>query len=310
MGIVDINNILKGINVLVTGDKGYLGSSLVKKLNNTGCQLFLFDGDVSSRNDWEKNINNEIDIVFHLAGVELKNSYQRVKDLEEEWRVNCLSLLHLVDLCIEKPNIKIVFTSSTNVIGNNKKNTINENSTSLPMGVWAAHKLLSENYLNIYHSIYGVKSVILRLPNVYGPTANSDTVERMVINKVIKNALETNKLKLFNNNECFRDFLFIDDVINALLSACLLGDKLYNGKSFILGSNQKTTIKDIWYLISRCLGGVPVEIDENYKIHPLEMRSYTGDYSAYKNLTGWEPKISLVDGIEQTISYFQREVNE
>tara|TARA_Y100000590_G_scaffold468093_1_gene649458 strand:+ start:3038 stop:3958 length:921 start_codon:yes stop_codon:yes gene_type:complete len=306
MGIVDINNKLKNINILVTGNKGYLGSSLVKKLNKIDCRLFLFDGDVSIRKDWERNIDNEIDVVFHLAGVELKNSYQSVKELEEEWRANCLSLLHLADICIKNPNIKIVFTSSTNVFGNNNIDIVSESSISSPMGVWAAHKLLSENYLNIYHNIYGVKSVILRLPNVYGPTANSNTVERMMINKVIKIALETNKLILFNNNDCIRDFLFIDDVINALLMTCFLDDELYNGKCFILGSNQKTTIKDIWYIISRCLGNVPIEIDENYEIHPIEMRSYTGDYSAYNSLTGWEPKISLVDGIYKTISYFQK----
>ena len=310
MGIVDFNNKLNDKNILVTGYRGYLGSSLVKKLDNTSCNIFLFDGDVSSQDDWRNNIQNEIDIIFHLAGIELQNSYQEIDDIEREWRVNCLSLLHLLDICIDKPNIKIVFTSSTNIFANNIKNIVNENSISLPKGVWSAHKLLSENYLNIYHNIYGIKSIILRLPNVYGPAANFDTVDRMVINKVIRIALETNKLKIFNNSECFRDFLFIDDVINALLMACLIEDNLYNAKYFVLGSNQKRTIKDVWGIISDCMGNLQVELDEYYEIHPLEMRSYTGDYTAYNNLTGWNPKVSLEDGIGRTISFMQKVVNE
>ena len=124
MGIVDFNNKLNDKNILVTGYRGYLGSSLVKKLDNTSCNIFLFDGDVSSQDDWRNNIQNEIDIIFHLAGIELQNSYQEIDDIEREWRVNCLSLLHLLDICIDKPNIKIVFTSSTNIFANNIKNIV------------------------------------------------------------------------------------------------------------------------------------------------------------------------------------------
>ena len=58
------------------------------------------------------------------------------------------------------------------------------------------------------------------------------------------------------------------------------------------------------------MGNLPVEIDEHYELHPLEMRSYTGDYSAYNNLTGWNPKVSLDDGIDRTISFLQKVVNK
>ena len=181
------------------------------------------------------------------------------------------------------------------------ENIVNENTQSNPPAEWAAHKLLAENYLRIYSSRYGLKTTILRLPNVYGPVPKRETINRMVINKVIRYGIENKQLKLYGNKECYRDFLFVEDVVGAFMKIGLADDKIFDGSFFVVGSSELVTISDVWNVIADKIGEVSVLVDNDVELNPIEMRSFVGDYTKLSKVVSWKPEVNLETGIERTV---------
>jgi UDP-glucose 4-epimerase len=283
-----------GKTILITGGTGYIGSLLVESFNSIYCTVIVSTDDVSDKSMWEKFINPNIDFIFHLAAIEVGHD-----TIERDLNVNAVSVLHMLQTCVEKKcNPKIIFSSSTNVFGNVDEDVVNENTKSNPPAEWSAHKLLAENYLRIYSSRYGLETVILRLPNVYGSVPKRETINRMVINKVIKYGIENKQLKLYGNKDCYRDFIFVEDVVDAFMKIGLTDD--FNGSFFVVGSNELVTISDVWNIIADKIGDVSISV-EDVKLNPLEMRSYVGDCTKLNEVTGWKPEVDLESGIERTV---------
>ena len=173
------------MSILITGHRGYIGSSLVKRLENSN-DVILFDGDVTNFKDWETNISTDVETIYHLAAVEPSESSFRMDwsgaDINNEWKVNCQSLLQMQEVCVSK-NIfpKVIFSSSTNVFGSTNEEKIKEDTKEIVSSIWSAHKLLAENYLRVFKQ----KSIVLMLPNVYGPSTNMNLTDKMTMNMVI-----------------------------------------------------------------------------------------------------------------------------
>lgn len=285
-----------GKNILITGGTGYIGSLLVESFNSIDCTVIVSNDDVSNKSTWEDIINSEIDFVFHLAAVEVGSD-----TVERDLNVNAVSVLHMLQTCVEKKcNPKIIFSSSTNVFGDVDEDIVNENIKSNPQAEWSAHKLLAENYMRIYSSRYGLNTIVLRLPNVYGPVPKKETINRMVINKVIKYGIENKQLKLYSNKDCYRDFIFVEDVVDAFMKIGLADDDVFDGSFFVVGSNELVTISDVWNIITDKIGEVSTLV-EDVELNPIEMRSFVGDYTKLNEAVGWKPKVNLETGIERTV---------
>lgn len=316
----------RGKTIVISGGRGYIGSLLTQSLAIEKCKLILIDqspgnawlplsknaeilvfhGDISLRETWQSVLPGA-DYVFHLAAIEYhRSNYDKMRDLE----VNALSVLHLIDVCTqnnERP--KIIFSSSANIFGCVDTLPVNENYRDNPPSLWSVHKLLAENYLRVYAQKYDMKSVVLRLANVYGPTARPDTNTRVVINKMITNALAGESLTLYSNKNCMRDFIFIDDVVQAFLIAGAENKLRCNGDFYIIGSGEGNTLEDIWRTIvlqvKKITGkDVPLEFSDSVKIEPLDMRQFVADSSCFRNATGWSYQVSLEQGIETTVQCF------
>lgn len=315
----NISKIYKDKTILITGGTGYIGSCLTHALSKIDCNLkvlsgsssswipetnnanmTLLYGDVSNFNLWS-TILDDVDYIFHLASVDGINDYKR------EIEVNAMSMLHLINVCKSKGlSPKIVFSSSANIFGNVSSVPVNEEFPDKPASIWSIHKLLVEQYLKLYYYQFNINSVCLRLPNVYGIAPNKQTITRAVINKVIYKALNGENLFLYSNHNCIRDYIFIDDVISALLLAGGMEKDISKGQFYVIGSEEGKTISEAWKLISKKVSEklgeeVIVEKDSTFKLTPMEMRNFIANTSSFNKVTGWNSEITFEKGIDLTV---------
>lgn len=318
----------KGKTVLITGGMGYIGSALTEAFCGIECNLKImcspsgsvwkpkngkanvsvFHGDVSQRHLWEPILDG-VDYVFHLASVE--GDY----DIKHEIAVNSMSMLYLLDVCHENElRPKIVYSSSANIFGLTKTNFVDETFSDNPVSTWSAHKLLAEQYLRVYNKKCDLKSVILRLSNVYGPVPNKKVVKRVIINKIIHNALTGKALTLYKNQYCVRDYIFIDDVIRAFLLAGNINENISNAKSYVIGSSKGVRIADVWKLIAKKVFDITrkkikIELDESVQLEPMEMRNFISNTSAFNKDSRWKASVDLVEGIDYTVNSLLADFN-
>jgi len=315
-----------GRTILITGGRGYIGSALAQSLAGINCKLILLDqspydawrprgqradvllsnGDVSVRNTWDDTLPG-VDYVFHLAAQEY--FYRSEYDPEKDLQFNVLPVLRLLEVCrTQNYRPKIVFASSANLFGLVDTLPGNEDNRDDPLTMWAIHKLTAEHYFQLYVQQFGIKSITLRLANVYGPTERWSVMTRVVINKVIANALDGETLITYANQGCFRDYVFIKDVVQAFL---LAGSYCGSNKRpfYVIGSGEGETIADVWHLIadsvkSQTGKNVPIRFDGSLKIEPIELRNFVADTARFQEATGWKPQTELTQGIDITVSAF------
>jgi UDP-glucose 4-epimerase len=293
----NILNKLSDKKILITGSNGYIGNQIKIALNENKINPKCSTGDLSFKEIWKENLDKKTDIIFHLAAAEGKD-----KDIS----MNSKSVLSLLETCVEM-NIKpiIIYASSTNVFGLTNKRVINEKVGSLPLSEYSAHKILGENYLKQFYRKYHIPSIILRIPNIYGPTSMKKNFNKSIINRVVANSIKKKNLKLFDNRNCLRDFLYIDDAVSAFLISSLLDKKSYDASFYILSSQEKTTIQDVWKIIQNKTNNKNLTIDDKNLLSPMEYRNFTADSSKFRELTNWKSKISLNKGIDSTISFLK-----
>ncbi len=260
-------------------------------------------GDVSLRETWER-VLPEVDYVFHLAAREY--FYRSDYDPERDYRCNSLPILRLLETCrTQSLRPRIVFASSANLYGLAGQLPVNEDTRDDPLTLWAIHKLTSERYLRLYSEQFGIDSISLRLANVYGPTARWSTMDRVVLNRVVSMALDGKPLVMYTNRDCIRDYVYLEDVISALLAAggcCGSAPR----PVYVIGSGEGQSIAHTWQMIADRVSAysgktVSVEHDNSVKIEPLERRNFVADTALFEDATGWQPGVTLARGIEATL---------
>ena len=314
-----------GKTVLVTGARGYIGSAISNLLSRADCRLMLADrtgtgwepeclraeavsvsADLATDEGWRR-VLCDVDYVFHFAGLEYdRGSFDWEKDLTN----NFLTVARMLAVCKELPKPpRIVFASSANVVGGGDVETARSED---PLSIWSVHKLMAEKYLRVYAVKEGIPSISLRLANVYGPSANPITNDRVVLNRIIANALAGNPLILFANRHLKRDFVHIDDVSRAfVMAACAEGRCMMDGRHYYVGSGQALSFQELWGIVAgeaeRATGRiVRIEKDDSRKMEPLDMRSFSADVSGLKDACGWHPDYLPAEGVRQSVAFFLR----
>ena len=119
--------------------------------------------------------------------------------------------------------------------------------------------------------------------------------------------IDTGRIKVFNNSSCLRDYVFIDDVVQAFLLAGQLDDKLCDGRYFMIGGGELKTILEVWEKIAEAIGDVNIIHDSVIKLRPIDMRNFIVSTSLFNKMTGWESTVTLSEGIEKTVKYLKNE---
>lgn len=289
-----MNITYKEKKIIITGVRGYIGNELKHFFNKKKCHIVSTKNyDLSIKKNWNKIISKDIDYIFHLAAVE-----ETGKDLS----MNSNSTLFMLETCVEKKCYpRIIYASTTNIFGITDNKKINEKSKSTPLSNFSAQKFLSENYLKYFYNNHNINSIILRIPNVYGPVRNKKNFNRVVLNRIIDTALKTNNINLYSNKNCLRDFIFIDDVINAFYVSGLINKKFCNGDFYIISSKNGLTLKQVFLIIKNNIKSLKMNNDKKTKLGPMENRSQIIQTNAYSKISGWKCKVSLIEGIKLTI---------
>jgi UDP-glucose 4-epimerase len=307
------DNSLNNKTVLVTGASGFIGSKLLDYLANSNVRVIALVrkkadlinekegieyeyGNISHNNVWKKVIlKYNFDYIFHLAALE----YQGLNgNILRDLNVNVKSTVLLLDnikLLSNKP--RVIFFSSINIFGSTTLDSVTEGSSPKPESYWSHHKILSQYYFELYNKIYNVESIILMLPNIFGFSKNLEVTLRMSVNKMISGAILDNKVALYKNSNIKRNFLYIDDLINAILMS--LSIKKWDASKYLIGDDIHYSFDNIFTILKNIENKI-VKEKNTIQLDKFEMRNYKISVEKFKSETKWEVKSSFQENIVNT----------
>jgi UDP-glucose 4-epimerase len=302
--------------VLVTGGAGFIGSNIVDRFIDEGCEVVVID-DLSSGN--EKNINKKanfykldiqdaaLESVFQKEQPLYVNHHAAQKDVRLsvadpifDAKINILGTINILQNCVKYKTKKVIFASTGGAIyGEQESFPAPETHPAKPISPYGITKLVAEHYMYYYKAIYGLDYTSLRYANVYGPRQDPHG-EAGVVAIFIEKMLKGESPTINGDGEQTRDFVYVEDVVQANISAILNNtqDNVFN-----IGTGIETSVKQIFQNLKEIINP---SLEEKYGPSKQgEQRRSVISYSKAKGILHWEPQTSLVDGLRKTAEYFR-----
>ena len=309
----------QGKSCLVTGGAGFIGSNLSRHLANLGAKVLVIDdfsmGRKENTADFEnlgitlvnfdisdqkntKKFFSDIDFVFHQAAIA-----SVPKSIKEPILTNSSNLKGTLSV-LENSRLqsvkKVVFAASASAYGDTEILPISESFPPSPLSPYAVEKLASEMYCKTYFDNYGLSTTSLRYFNVYGPYQDPNSEYSAVIPIFIKNALKNKTITIFGDGQTTRDFVFVDDVVQANLQAALYSES--DGFVINIAYGKSVTLTKLAeYIINKTKSDSGIVYEPFRKGDVLESLA---DLSQAKKLLKYNPQFDLLSGLEKTIQFF------
>lgn len=321
------------MNILITGVAGFIGSRLALKLLSEGHNIYGIDNlndyydvklkkyrlnqikkyknfnfhKVDIANSLRLNYfmkNKKFDVICHLAAqAGVRYSLENPRAYTKS---NIDGFLEVLEYCKKKPQIKLVYASSSSVYGGNRKIPFSVyDDVSSPISLYAATKRANELMAESYSRLFSLKIIGLRFFTVYGPWGRPD----MAIWKFTDSILKNNAIKIFNNGNLKRDFTYIDDIITGIKSTLLY--EINNRKNkhiiFNLGNNNPVTVNKTVKLIEKILNK-----KAKRKYLPMQLgdvKKTFADIELTKKELDYNPSIDLKTGLENFIYWYKSYIN-
>jgi len=320
-----VSEFYRGKRVLITGGLGFIGSNLAVRLTEHGARVLLVDSMIPAYGATLRNIEpiktrvrvNFSDVrdqyslsylvrgqelVFSLAGQ--VSHHESMSDPMTDLDINCRSQLSLLECCRRSnPAVRIVFASTRQIYGRPRYLPVDERHPLAPVDVNGINKLAAEMYNSLYHSVYGIETVSLRLTNTYGPRMDLCNHNKGFAGVFLRKALRGEKIQVYGTGRQRRDFNHVDDVVDALL---LAGERdATQGQVFNLGHPEPASLLEFLATLRKFA-------DFEYELVPfpaeaaaIDIGDYFGDFRKFHEAAGWTPRIGLEAGLENTIGYFR-----
>jgi nucleoside-diphosphate-sugar epimerase len=311
--------------VVITGARGYIGSALAEKLAGQGYALRLVSrsssrapmlsvqaacecraAELRDPRSWS-DLLRDADVVVHLSS--RTDLHAAEADPAEDEDINVRPLQALVEAArAADATPRIIFASAVTIVGPNPKIPVDDSAPDDPCSVYDLHKLGGEMILREATARGVVRACTLRLSNVYGFGRASINTNRGVLNIMMKRAVEGEPLTLYGDGACLRDFIHIEDVIDAFLRAIVVPD-VCDGSHYVIASGRGHTLADAYAMIAEVASERfqrrvdIVHEPEPADLHPIEKRNFVGNSHVFQKRTGWRPRFDLKMGIRD---YFIR----
>lgn len=307
-------------SVLVTGGAGFLGSHLVEKVLRRGANVTVADdlstghlenlGEVRSlvefrqvdlaRPDSARELlaHGRFDVVFHLAGhTDLPGSVDNPRHDLERNLLGTFNLLEAARSLEKKP--AVLFASSAAVYGEGSETAFREDGPTFPVSPYGVSKLAAERYVAIYPSLYGVPTAILRLFPLYGPRLRALVVYDLM-QKLRQNPAE---LTIQGNGDQVRDLSHAANAVDAFL--VVAAQSPLEGDVYNVASGESVSIRELAQRISQEMGLGP-RFGFTGHVRPGVCLRWTADMARLQSL-GFQPGLSLSEGLRDTVAWFLRE---
>ena len=296
-----------GKTVVVTGVAGFIGSRVAARMAAEGFTVVGVD-DLSSGK--QSNVPSSIDfiqgnladtqtisklpkaaeLVLHLAGQSSgEMSFDDpVADLEK----NTISTLNLIRYGIGANISRLVYASSMSVYGNVPDAPIGEDEHVAPLSCYGVGKLAAENYLNVFGK--QLSSVSLRMFNVYGPGQDMTNLRQGMVSIYLAQALTNKHIVVKGSLERFRDFIYIDDVVEAWFRAATLAGVV--GNTINIGTGVRTTVAQVLEAVKTNVVGTTVEVTDPT---PGDQNGIFADITHMRALLGMSDFVQFADGVKR-----------
>lgn len=300
------------MNFLITGAAGFLGSALANQLAREGHQVRGIDdlstgdpqslspdvhftrGDVNDRPKlW--TLLQEVDVVYHLAArVSVQESVLYPRDYNA---VNVGGTVSLMEATRDVGVRRVVLASSGAVYGDLGEQPLQENVIPNPRSPYAVSKLAAEYYVRTIGRLWGIESVILRIFNAYGPGQHLPASHPPVVPYFLRQALRSGTLVLHGSGNQTRDYVYVDDVVSALVAAATAPN--VNGMVINVGSGRETSIRELAAKVQE-ITSREAEVIYNAQTAGGVSRMCADLTLAHEKLN-YRPSIKLDDGLRLTL---------
>jgi UDP-glucose 4-epimerase len=300
------------MNFLITGGAGFLGSALSNRLLRQGHHVRVLDdlstgnpdaldpeihftrGDINDRPVlW--TLLQDIDCVYHLAArVSVPESILFPRDYNE---VNVGGTATLMEAARDAGTPRVILTSSGAVYGDQDTPMMTESMQPHPLSPYGVSKLAAEWYVRTIGTLSGIETICLRIFNAYGPGQRIPPSHPPVIPNFIRQARQNGTLIFHGDGNQTRDYVYVDDVVNAMVAAATVQG--VNGQVINVGSGQETSVRELALQVIEITGGKPEEVF-NPRVSSGVSRM-CADISVAKKALNYVPMISLENGLRLTM---------
>ncbi len=327
---------------LVTGAAGFIGSNLCFRLLSLGQTVVGLDnfstgkrkniadiqkefGSTKSFSFIEGDICSEatclaatqgVDFVLHQAA--LGSVPRSIAEPLNTHAANVDGFIKILTTAKQNGVKRFVYASSSSIYGDINQLPNQENKLGQPLSPYAASKRIDEIYAQTFAKSYGFETVGLRYFNVFGPRQSPDGPYAAVIPLWIEAIAKGEAVRVHGDGSTSRDFSYIDNVVQANLLACLAPAAKVSGQCLNIACGESTDLKQLRSLIQAAMNQLSQEIlgkaaaSERPPIYgperPGDIKHSCADISLAKNLLGYDPQVSVTEGIQKTVSFYLRDL--
>jgi UDP-glucose 4-epimerase len=322
---------LAGKKVLITGGLGFIGSNLAIRLVRERANVALCDAMIEGyggnfenirevRSDVEiqlADVRDEAamgdliegrDVVFHLAAqvshvMSLSNPYPDID-------INIKGTATVLEACRKRnPGALVVRSGTRGQYGSAVRLPVPEEAPSDPRGLYEISQLSAEMICRTYTRIHGIRTVPLRLTNVYGPRAQMKHPHFGVVNWFVRLAIEGRPIPIFGTGKILRDFLYVDDCVEALVRAAVTPAAV--GEIVNVGNDRASTFLEVAEILRELVPGASIEFtDFTPERRAQEPGDFVSDISKIRRLLSWEPKVELREGLSRTVQFYRERISD